>query len=824
MTLGWAVTALASGLLVWLLPAHGPLLQPALAAHLALGAVLTLALAIYLPRHLAATEEHRRRTPRRSGWGLAALFLLLLAGGVGSAVPRDLVGLRLHEASHYLHGGAALAAVLLLWLHRLTAPRDRLPPAEVALLLGSLGGVAAALALAGRSPPPPSSSPVRPEAALRVAASPLPVEVLADTDSCAPCHADIVAQWSGSAHRFASFKNPFYLHALQTLDGQRGREVTRFCAGCHDPLPLLAGVFERGEPLSERLPLADRGVTCLVCHTAFHEADPRGNGGIETARRRPLWPGGASPAPTDPLSRWLVRVEPRAHAARVSSPLLKTAAFCGACHKVGLPASLTGWRFVRGFNDSDPWQQSAFSHQAALPFGVADEKSCAACHMPRVASRDLAARDGKVLDHRFAAANTALAARVGDAAWLKRAEEGLREARAEALPLGLAVGDQLAVPLDGGAVPGGGEVTLHVAVIAPGVGHLFPGGTLDSHEAWVELEVKNARGELVARHGAPEADGGPGPEAHRLRARPLDGAGAPIVERDAFRTRTVLYNHAAVPGAGELVRYRFTPRPDDGKLTVTTRLWFRKFSREFHGAVFRRRGEPEPSQPRLLLAERTARLDVGAALAAGPCNEATARLLTRYAPSATLQGDSATATRVAQAAARCGLPGPGALLEARAALRANQPARSSELSAGLLARGGVPEAAARMVHALSAIALGDDPTALADLDRLAAIAPRDREVWKARARLHARSGDPQRALADAAEALRIDPEDASACWVQMIAAGEAGRADVEREARRCYEAYREDESQRQLARLRRGADHADDLEADPIHVHDAAAR
>src|SRR5581483_9926938 len=99
-----------------------------------------------------------------------------------------------------------------------------------------------------RSRQPVATVQVREQAALRVPAQPATVEVLAETGRCAECHADIVEQWSGSAHRFASFANPFYLHALQTLEQARGRDVTRFCAACHDPLPLLAGVFEGRAP------------------------------------------------------------------------------------------------------------------------------------------------------------------------------------------------------------------------------------------------------------------------------------------------------------------------------------------------------------------------------------------------------------------------------------------------------------------------------------------------------------------------------------------------------------------------------------------------
>ena len=34
--------------------------------------------------------------------------------------------------------------------------------------------------------------------------------MLADVDSCASCHPDVAAQWSSSAHSFASFGNPIY--------------------------------------------------------------------------------------------------------------------------------------------------------------------------------------------------------------------------------------------------------------------------------------------------------------------------------------------------------------------------------------------------------------------------------------------------------------------------------------------------------------------------------------------------------------------------------------------------------------------------------------
>src|SRR5438128_1304346 len=55
---------------------------------------------------------------------------------------------------------------------------------------------------------------------------------------CAACHAAIAAQWAGSAHRFASFNNPYYAASVEAFRRERGPAASRFCAGCHDPLLL----------------------------------------------------------------------------------------------------------------------------------------------------------------------------------------------------------------------------------------------------------------------------------------------------------------------------------------------------------------------------------------------------------------------------------------------------------------------------------------------------------------------------------------------------------------------------------------------------------
>ncbi|MCB9751668.1 MAG: hypothetical protein H6713_16975 [Myxococcales bacterium] len=655
-----AVGLFASGLLGWALPAVSPGVLAVFWAHVVLGALACAGLVVYTPLHLRRVAKTRAAAARVSGWILLALACGGALSGVAALVPELTLerslgagGVAALRVSHFAFGGGLLA---LLWTHRMQAPKDVPGLAEIAasllLVLGVVGWAGAARR--GPSERGGAQSPVDPASALRVADAAAPaVELLAETTRCADCHPAIVAQWEASAHRFASFANPFYLHALRTLDGLRGREATKFCAACHDPLPLLAGVFDSGAPLADSLPWADRGVTCLVCHAAVHGGDGGGNGDFTLATPTPLWPGVASPAPASGLAQLLVRARPDAHVARLGGAAALGDALCGTCHEVALPAEITAYRFLPGFNDFDAWQGSPFSHEIALPLGQADPETCRSCHMRRVPADDPAARGGTVLDHRFAAANLALAQHNHDERWLARARDGLAEAGASAVPIAASTGEYQGLLYgEGATLPTGAELVIHALVRATGVGHDFPGGTVDSHETWVELEVVDASGRTLARHGAPLEDGGPPPDAHVLRARPLDEDGAPITERDAFRSRTVLYRHLAPAGAGEVVRYALTiPNDARGPVTITTRLWFRKFAREFIAAVYRGRGEPAPPQERVLLGERAVTVALAERPQARACSPASPwDEVLRFISGATRVGEYALALAAAERA------------------------------------------------------------------------------------------------------------------------------------------------------------------------------
>ena len=281
-------------------------------------------------------------------------------------------------------------------------------------------------------------------------------------EDCAACHRDVAAQWSASAHRFSSFNNPYYRVATEAFRAEKGAVASRFCGNCHEPQLVASGAMDL--PAIERgTRAAQAGVTCLVCHSITH-VDREGNGRyLADLRTVPTAPG--------------------AHDARVRPPLMAEAEFCAACHKVGLGREITADRWLRGQNDYDAWHTSAVSgNGAGSVYRPAISQRCQDCHMPLEAAPlgDPAAKNGMIRSHRFLGANSALAHLRGDDDQERRTVENLR-GRASLTLLW------------------SGPSRVDALLRARGVGHRFPGGTMDSNEVWLEITARDAAGRVIGR-------------------------------------------------------------------------------------------------------------------------------------------------------------------------------------------------------------------------------------------------------------------------------------------------------------------------------------
>ena len=411
----------------------------------------------------------------------------------------------------------------------------------------------------------------------------IPTDFFLTSETCAAkgCHPDIYQQWNESAHHFSSFNNQWYRKSIIYMQEVNGIQPSKWCGGCHDPAILLNGVMDR--PIRENLhtPAAQAGLACTACHSIEKVKDTMGNSGY-VIKYPPLHNIAASEnSIIRNLHNYLIRLDPEPHKQSFLKPFHRenTAEFCSTCHKAHLDEPVNNFRWVRGFNDYDQWQKSGVSHQGALSFYYPEKaKKCVDCHMPLVASTDAANINGKVHNHRFPAANTALPFVNQHPEQLKAVTEFLQ---GEVVTLDL-FADGAPIPSDGVEVTRNANMRIDVVVRTREVGHRFPAGTIDAFDIWLEVKATDENGKIVFWNGridAPDGNGPVDPSAHFYRSYMLDAHGNLINKRNAWALRTVLYSNTIPPGAADTVRYRLNIPPDCGEiLTVEAKLNYRKFN------------------------------------------------------------------------------------------------------------------------------------------------------------------------------------------------------------------------------------------------------
>lgn len=602
-------------------------------------------------------------------------------------------------------------------------------------------------------------------------------------EACAGCHADIAAQWSGSAHRFSSFNNPYYQVATEAFRRDRGPEASRFCGGCHEPVLVASEAL--GDAFDPASPPAQAGITCAACHM-IEAADLEGNG-----RYR------AHVAP--------FAVEQPFHRARLRAPLLAEARFCGACHKVGLTAEVTradGKRWQRGQNDYDAWHGSAISGRgAASVFRPGQTQRCQDCHMPAepASANEQGARDGMVRSHRFIGANAALPHLRGDSDVLARVRRFLTGSASIDL-----------VWTD--------AKTVDAVLRARGVGHRFPGGTMDSNQVWIDLVAFDAGGRILGQSGRLDAAGQLPPDAHVLRAQPVDQGGEPLRRRDVQHLRGVVFDTALSPSDPQVVRFALPP----GTARIEARLLFRKFSPDYAIAacavvadlVTRRRCEDIPI---IEIATATARAsDQGAVI--GDWR----RLVDLGLGLADAPADRAEAARAPLQAARALAPDrlEPLLGLARLALRLGQTDDVKSFAEQAIRV--VPEhPAALYVAAQALLRAYRFADARGFAERLARRLPDDRQALTLLARTRGLDRDAPGALAAAEAALRVDPESEDAHLQASLALFDLGRISQAALAQAQFLRYRvASENDLDLRRRWRGLHPQAADEPEPVHTHE----
>jgi hypothetical protein len=404
-----------------------------------------------------------------------------------------------------------------------------------------------------RAVPAPTDATIDPLAAprhvehapsqLRLAESHANVEVLTGDEVCVDCHRDEVAQHASSVHARSSFDNPWYRATVDRLREDVGFEASRHCAGCHDPVMLVAGAMDR--PIEPSDPLTRVGVGCLVCHSIV-DARSDGNGSYTiTSAPVPI------PDPND-------EDEIALHRARLASPVLRTPKLCGSCHR-GFLGTFTGnASHLPGLDEAGPWRGSAWGGQHAQRIDDVAPTECRGCHMPPEPRRrdDGSPSEHVGASHRFAGGHSALATSTDDARQL--ATIAARQSSAATIDvIGLVHEDGRRELLPERArVTPGERVTVDVVIRNVGVGHVFPGGARDLRDHFVTLKVLDANGVLVAEAGTTH-EVAPDPTAFVLGTAVLADDGT--IEREHFthRFRALAWDHTIGPRDARAARYAF---------------------------------------------------------------------------------------------------------------------------------------------------------------------------------------------------------------------------------------------------------------------------
>jgi Flp pilus assembly protein TadD len=413
------------------------------------------------------------------------------------------------------------------------------------------------------------------------------------SETCARCHADIVEQWSKSAHRYASFDNPFYRASVEAIRKEvDGKKRSQWCAGCHDPAIMMAGNMTKD--IVPTIPESQAGLTCLACHLMDEVHGVGGNGSyrIADAAPEPYLYAKSKGGVTAQIHDALVKSKPAVHKRDMLKPVFRTSEYCATCHKVSLDVPVNHYRWVRGQNEYDAHQDSGVSKNNARTFYLPpDAKRCQDCHMPLVpATRgDVSAKNGLVRSHQFFGPNTALPSIRGDAQTVKEFEDFLKDKklRVDVFAVKRADGTLVEAPdLRDIPLAAGESVEFDVVVRNLGVGHTFPGGTLDSNEAWIEFTAYDA----AAKDKPLFVSGAVDPEtkrvdrdAHFYRVLFVDEKGRECDTRNPQAFRAAAHAKVIGPGTADIARYRLlVPEELAGKrLGVRAVVKWRKFMQHY---------------------------------------------------------------------------------------------------------------------------------------------------------------------------------------------------------------------------------------------------
>jgi hypothetical protein len=418
---------------------------------------------------------------------------------------------------------------------------------------------------------------------------------IGNSHKCISCHEDISKQWMSSVHKEAA-SDPSYVTNIKALVDSKGIEATRYCEGCHAPIALLSGELSQGGQhgaISNTM-ANQEGISCLGCHGINKLVHLKGVASYEFKPKQDYLFSQSDNVLLTRLHDLMIRVRPNQHIKDLGKPLFKESKYCSTCHSQFMNKDMNGWGWVKMQDEYGSWLESPFSNQQEESFADTHVSRCQDCHMPLIESNDPSAdKNGKIRSHHYPAANTFLPILRGDEAQLAQVKSFLqanklrvsidKPNRKNALQTLYAINEDLR---DSSEAPYyyylGERTNINIIVSNQGVGHNFPGGSIDINQAWLEFIVVDAEGRNIFNSGLIDNNNFVDKNAHFYRSLPVDKKGQLVWKHDLFNRIGESFRRVIKAGESDLVSYEFIlPSWVKSPITLTATLKYRKLNERY---------------------------------------------------------------------------------------------------------------------------------------------------------------------------------------------------------------------------------------------------
>lgn len=432
---------------------------------------------------------------------------------------------------------------------------------------------------------------------------------IAESNDCGQCHKEITRQWFSSIHRLAA-SDPTYVTNINLLEKKKGISSTRYCEGCHSPVALLTGqLTPGGKHGGVKNTIANyEGVSCLSCHRITKAVHLDGVASYLYEPATEYIFQYSDSVLLKKINHFLTNISARQHRKEMAPAISAQPTLCATCHAQFMDKDMNDWGWVKMQDEYKAWLNSPYSQQHQQSFASKKLTRCQDCHMPLVSdnSDPSANDDGMVMSHRFAAANTMMPFLNNDTEQLEKTINFLQSNKMHITiqPPNRKNATQSTLNLDESLrlhkeTPFyyylGEKIKLNVVVSNTGVGHDFPGGTIDINEAWVHLVVRDIEGRIVYQSGTLDKEDNLETAAHRYLAIAVNRQGKEVWKHDLFNMTGETYRNIIKAGSSDVASYEFTlPQWVKGPLVVDALLKYRKLNTRYARWALKEQYQPLP--------------------------------------------------------------------------------------------------------------------------------------------------------------------------------------------------------------------------------------